>query len=991
VKKLILENAIVNEKLTQISSENRELNENIEELDKQHCLAVENILGMKQSLQDQLTQLQQQHDRVIKQSEDQAKKKVERITSLEVQNTNLERLLAESKASIEKIEKSHTTSLQENVESQKKIESLTAELKAQAEKSSNDGVSHDKDMSKKLASLEAEKRKIEQDFIALQEEDLIRQRELSQLKTEFELKMAELSEVTTEKRKWEQDFHALQDDDLSLQAIHRAMEEKVVILESQTVPKARFEELEKNYGSLERKLRKSKTPDSAREREIETLHSEKLKVEQDLIALQDDDLTLQTEYRNLQEAYNELEKKIRACDADNTEVLQLRKQLEDSANELSVLNLENIKLKEHSEIDRNQLEEQVFSLEEKYAEMVQKSEELDRKLKVAESNRAKDDDVDQLRLTNSNISTMNQQMSETYKILSDKLLVAELELSEIKNHFEQKVSKIQNLEQEKTNLTQIIENLKSHEETPAVATAVVTSDSLTENEVLDLLKKYLDYEYEPDDDKPERKHLEDFLRSHRDLQSKHYALERKLIEFSKDITSIKDQNAKLLHEKETMKADLLNYEIECTELMKNNGLLLSQLEAVQSNKLETIHENNEDNIVVLERQLEQCNNLNENLEEQYHQLKEQFSSMMSQKETTPNADVSLESNWDEMVQLLKQQIEHLEVDKGNLLFEINDLKADRSVLETEMLDYKSRAESTEEQHAVVTEDLAHVVAKLHALEKQHSEANSRYEETIDAQAKIIADKEKALKFIQADVKQFQRDATEADSMCKTNESLVASLQIAEQKCVRLAEEVRVLEVKVEELQTQHEQVNQELLTEKNGLIALVTTKHNENVQYHNEIQRLGQLLMAEIEKNKTMLHAAPEPCQTCRQLQEELTAAKESASSHISGEVEKMTDQIHFLKEKCDILTKNLMMEQSNQKLLNQECVELKEQKQALVKETDRLRQHLLEIEESHTMETVELQKTIDDLRQKLAHIEVDAKQSSTAYTSARWVALRHK
>jgi thyroid receptor-interacting protein 11 len=381
--------------------------------------------------------------------------------------------------------------------------------------------------------------------------------------------------------------------------------------------------------------------------------------------------------------------------------------------------------------------------------------------------------------------------------------------------------------------------------------------------------------------------------------------------------------------------------------------------------------------VVLERQLEQCNNLNENLEEKYHQLQEQFSTIMSQQEVPSNEEAAPKMDWDAAVQQLKLQIEHLEVDKGNLLFEINELKADRSVLETEMLDYKSRAESTEEQHAVVTEDLAHVVAKLHALEKQQSEANRRYEETIDAQAKVIADKEKELKTVQTEVKKLQRDTNQ-------NESLTEGLQSAEQRCTGLAEEVRMLEAKIVERQTQHDQACQALQTEKNDLIALITTKHNENVQYHNEIQRLGQLLMAEIEKNKTLSSAAPEACQTCRQLQEELAQAKEAASSQISGgEAEKMTDQIQFLKEKSDILTKNIMMEQSNQKLLNQELVEMKEQKQALVKETDRLRQHLLEIEESHTMETVELQKTIDDLRQKLSHIEMDAKQSSTAYTSA--------
>ena len=155
-----------------------------------------------------------------------------------------------------------------------------------------------------------------------------------------------------------------------------------------------------------------------------------------------------------------------------------------------------------------------------------------------------------------------------------------------------------------------------------------------------------------------------------------------------------------------------------------------------------------------------------------------------------------------------------------------------------------------------------------------------------------------------------------------------------------------------------------LTQQKENLVQLVTTKHNESVQYHAEIQRLNQLLQAETER------AAP-ACPDCPALREKL------------HEHERLTDQIQFLREKSDILTANLMTEQSNQRLALQEKQLLAEQRDGLQRDLERLRQHLLEIEEAHTQETVELQRRYDDTRQQLASLEREVKQSTNALTSA--------
>lgn len=125
-------------------------------------------------------------------------------------------------------------------------------------------------------------------------------------------------------------------------------------------------------------------------------------------------------------------------------------------------------------------------------------------------------------------------------------------------------------------------------------------------------------------------------------------------------------------------------------------------------------------------------------------------------------------------------------------------------------------------------------------------------------------------------------------------------------------------------------------------------------------------------------------CNNCETLTKKLETLEQNLKSAASHESEKINDQMHFLREKADILTANLLTEQNNQKLLQTEKIQLIEKNQNLTKDLERLRQHLLENEEGHTQEVMQLQKTIDESKQRLADMEDQVKQSSTAYTSAK-------
>ncbi|XP_060519229.1 thyroid receptor-interacting protein 11-like [Cylas formicarius] len=138
---------------------------------------------------------------------------------------------------------------------------------------------------------------------------------------------------------------------------------------------------------------------------------------------------------------------------------------------------------------------------------------------------------------------------------------------------------------------------------------------------------------------------------------------------------------------------------------------------------------------------------------------------------------------------------------------------------------------------------------------------------------------------------------------------------------------------------------------RNELIGLITTKHQESLSYHNEVQRLSQLLKSNSEK--------------CEKLESQL------AETQSSFKIEELTDQINFLKEKCDILGKQVL-EKSGPS----------EKELSLSKQLERLQSHLVEIQEHYTQELLQVEQKNGALQTKLNELQQREKDSSTMYTS---------
>lgn len=86
----------------------------------------------------------------------------------------------------------------------------------------------------------------------------------------------------------------------------------------------------------------------------------------------------------------------------------------------------------------------------------------------------------------------------------------------------------------------------------------------------------------------------------------------------------------------------------------------------------------------------------------------------------------------------------------------------------------------------------------------------------------------------------------------------------------------------------------------------------------------------------------------------------------------------------------SLQQEQSKYKSLHNEHQELKEKESSLRKELERLRIHLVEVEDHYTAEAVESERTISEFKSKLNAAEEQLKNSSTIYKSNNVRANQH-
>lgn len=222
-----------------------------------------------------------------------------------------------------------------------------------------------------------------------------------------------------------------------------------------------------------------------------------------------------------------------------------------------------------------------------------------------------------------------------------------------------------------------------------------------------------------------------------------------------------------------------------------------------------------------------------------------------------------------------------------------------------------------------------------------------------------------------------------------------------------------------------------LRKERDELIHSLQTKHKENVEYHAEIQRLNGLLSSEITKTENLTTKCSAVTRNLVELQQRLEekdalllshqASSDRQMSFLKQQIETLQNQLEYAsqllrdvdrqeaegqpasdspcgktasdkeciggnsltEEEKNSLYESLQQEQLRNKYLQNEVQEQHEKETNLVRELERLRSHLMSVEENYTQEMVRAEQQVKELQLRLSQADERVKTSSTAYTSA--------
>lgn len=517
-------------------------------------------------------------------------------------------------------------------------------------------------------------------------------------------------------------------------------------------------------------------------------------------------------------------------------------------------------------------------------------------------------------------NNLNQNLEDEFQSIRTKLEATEVERSEyygeiqkLKNQLAENVTRckeyqeeIQTLENEKCNYLFELNELKSEEERNILQREL----KLSKDREFELTKRIEELEKE----KIATCHDEEASKEVEVLKVKLKEIEKEKSEFL-SVAEAKQNLEKKCDELERVNdANLANLKKSneiVQELQKKILESEAKISSLEGERDSLIHESIKDSIEIenFEREMKALESLKEELLEKDRKLSE-ISSQLSSAENE--------------LSIVKSEIENLQTEKSDLIHQLNTVNTDRESINLQLLELQKVHDENSQKSLETIEKLKQDLEEKASV----TSSDSKLDETL-----------KALDDVKNELASSETARQDLSTQLEAAKSSQQSLQTElHQKIQESSEKVSTLETSLAGL-----------TKEKEDLIALITTKHNENVQYHNEIVRLNQLLQQESKKD----------------------------------EFEALNDQVKFLREKCDLLAQNLLQEQSSLRLLQQEKNDALEQNNTLNRDIERLRQHLLEVADAYTFEQISLQKQVEEYKSKLMAIEADAKQSANAYTSA--------
>lgn len=393
------------------------------------------------------------------------------------------------------------------------------------------------------------------------------------------------------------------------------------------------------------------------------------------------------------------------------------------------------------------------------------------------------------------------------------------------------------------------------------------------------------------------------------------------------------------------------------------------------------------------------------LENEYHALKVRLNEQVELEKTKIQTQAIIMEELENELSLKQSFTEKLNFLRNRCQLLEQEIKVVRA---KEMQLLKSREDTSEisfsnidrANNSRLQEELSTIEGNL--VEKENVHVKTEMQDSIprdisnnneqQALASIIDRQKREKDIVQAHNKHMMNEIIELrDKLQISIENSKESAEMAKQTIEGLShlvrekdQEMSILQAEIDRANTVIAQTSNELIViknQKNELEQIVSTKHNENLQYQNEIEKLIQRVNEQTAQIQRLISE-----QTANEIQEEDANMKERQKERIHPIVDQQSGQsveVVALNKKCDALEIALVQEQSNNRILQNQLVESQNREASSVKELERLRTHLVEIESSYTEEALIAENSRQELEMRLLQAEEKVKSSSTAFTSA--------
>ncbi|XP_018566927.1 thyroid receptor-interacting protein 11 isoform X2 [Anoplophora glabripennis] len=478
------------------------------------------------------------------------------------------------------------------------------------------------------------------------------------------------------------------------------------------------------------------------------------------------------------------------------------------------------------------------------------------------------------------------------------------------------------------------------------------------------------------------KDYHELLSSFDQLQIEYESLKSDFDNARENLVLAVEENQNLKSNVEKIKVDYENTEYQLSEVNVSIDGLNEEIEAYKK-KLDLLAKENDQIRTLYEESCKNCEDIKTELfifkeklleeEDSRKRFEIQVRTLTEKLQNAKMAETSLKLQYD----TVSKEVMALSETKHNLEVSLKKVNTELGQFETSYVELQRQNNKLIEEHEILKIHNAkreEQIKNFEALVEDLQTKLEKYEKlAIDENGDLLKKLSLEDNFrVMEGLKKYENLAMEENQQIFKNMSMTDKETSTNNMDVDVRESSSKEFEELKQREASLHQQLQEITNSRNELINIVTTKHQESVAYHNEIQRISQFLNMETQK--------------CKNLELELNQLKSSPRPDEvdakNQEIEKLIDQNNFLKEKCEIMAKNLLEEQSKVQQLLGEKSNPSEKEITLQKKVDRLQTHLIELEEHYTQELLQAEQKNAELQEKVNEIEEREKSSSTMYTS---------